>query len=230
MWQSPIFSWSFQRFHCLIPTFAGIADSVNKKLRKIQLQTFDNLTNEERTRMKTIQKIMIYLLVLALPHAKGRYTVDTDASNKEFGAVLLQIQPVGPPEPIEYSFKIAHPSLMFVQNDRARMLCGRMGILALRISFVTKSIYRPYRPLCTSVDSRSLQCNWETRTMTCAIIPIEIGCSSPTWSGITGSRRTITTLDRWNSRKPSWRRYSCPGNWSKPTYSTLQERGRLFRQ
>lgn len=59
-------------FRQSIPTFARITNQLNKKLCENQPQTFDNLTDDERTAMRTLKKRLISPPILSLTHAKGR--------------------------------------------------------------------------------------------------------------------------------------------------------------
>lgn len=84
---------AFCRF---ILNFARIANTPSKKLGKNQLQTFEDLINEDTTRDSNILTFSIIAL------HQGRYIVDTDACDKQVGAVRLHKQLEGPPRPTIY--------------------------------------------------------------------------------------------------------------------------------
>lgn len=84
------------------PCFAFIADPLNKKLQKSQLQRFEDHTDEEKTAMHTLQEPLISPPILSLPRTKGQNIVCTNSGIKQVGAVLLQQQPEVPPKLVRY--------------------------------------------------------------------------------------------------------------------------------
>lgn len=55
----------------LVPNFAGIAAQLNKKLKKGDLKTVDNLTQQDHYALPTLQKCLVSALVLASPCRRG---------------------------------------------------------------------------------------------------------------------------------------------------------------
>lgn len=78
-----------------IPNFARITNSLNNKICKNQPQAFDDLSNKERTAMRTLQERMVLFYFLSLPCAKGWYMIYIYIWHKQVGVVFLQEQPDG---------------------------------------------------------------------------------------------------------------------------------------
>lgn len=85
-----------------MPKFAHVAAPLNKKLRNCQLQNFDGLANDEITGFETLTARLSEPSVLAPPRSKADYTVDTGASDKHIGCVLLQKHADGNKTSCEY--------------------------------------------------------------------------------------------------------------------------------
>lgn len=69
----------FRRF---VPNFSRVAAPLNKKLKKGQPSTFDELTQEEHGAYQPLKQALSTPPVLALPKLEGRYTVYTDSCDK----------------------------------------------------------------------------------------------------------------------------------------------------
>lgn len=63
---------------------------------------FRQLSNEERDAMKQLQIKLISPPVLALPKLTRKYTVDTDACDRQVGYVMLQEQRYGTTKHVSY--------------------------------------------------------------------------------------------------------------------------------
>lgn len=101
--------WSFlglcYAFQWFIPSSACTSDWGNKMLRENQSQPFDDLTDEDRTAMVTLQEQLIFPPILSLPCVKCHYNVDSDAEDSQVRAVLLREQLDGPKNPLRYWFR-----------------------------------------------------------------------------------------------------------------------------
>lgn len=100
--ENPDFSWFVKSFTSIYSELRSSRRSAYQKLHKNQLQAFENLTGEERTGMKTLQKRLITPLILSVPSVKGKPAVDNNACDKQVGAVLPQYQPYRLWKPIGY--------------------------------------------------------------------------------------------------------------------------------
>jgi len=89
----------FRRF---VPNFARIAAPLNAKLRKGEPVSFGPFNDKEQEAFDTLKMRLISPPVIALPRGTGKYTVDTDACDRQVGCVLLQEQLTGPDRPIGY--------------------------------------------------------------------------------------------------------------------------------
>lgn len=89
-------------FYWFIPSLTCIGDVLNKKLNKSQLRSFEDLNNERKTVLKTLQKWLITHRILAPRCAKGQYIVGTQACNRKFGAASLEEHPDKALKPVGY--------------------------------------------------------------------------------------------------------------------------------
>lgn len=76
-------------FRCLVPSLARLVTPLNKKIRKIPLQDFDGLSENEINVLETQNVKFVEPLVLALPHSLYDHTVDMNACDKKIGCFLL---------------------------------------------------------------------------------------------------------------------------------------------
>lgn len=82
--------------------------------------------------MQTLQKRLISSPILSLHFAKGLYIVDTDAWNKQVGAVLLQEQPEGSPALIGYWSKSLTQAKHSYNTTERECLAVVLALLLLR--------------------------------------------------------------------------------------------------
>lgn len=89
----------FRRF---VPNFARISSPLNAKLRKGEPSSFGDLDEKETEAFNILRDKLISPPVLALPNATGRYTVDTDACDRQVRCVLMQDQREDKPNSVGY--------------------------------------------------------------------------------------------------------------------------------
>lgn len=89
----------FRRF---VPNFKYVANLLDEKIRKGQLQTFDRLSDEKVSSFETLEAEFEESPVLALPRYQGIYTVEKDACDRQIECVQLQNQPDGTDRPSRY--------------------------------------------------------------------------------------------------------------------------------
>lgn len=78
---------------------------MNMKLRKGQQQTFDRLTNDETTALKSPKVRLVEPPLLPHPRSRCDYTVAADANDKEIKYALLKKQPDRTGRPTGYWFR-----------------------------------------------------------------------------------------------------------------------------
>lgn len=93
----------------------------------------------------------------------------------------------------------------------------------------SKSVYRPYRPIRSRIDSKPRRCDRKTRKMPSKVIRIRILRRSSTRCEAPSNWHNITTLRLMYSKYAQLKTILPFGNQAKPTCFTLQDRGRLFR-
>lgn len=77
-----------------------MASPLNKKLRKGQLRTFDELADDEITDLETLKVKLLEPLEFALPLSQSDHTLYMDACDRQIGCILPQKQPDGTDRPI----------------------------------------------------------------------------------------------------------------------------------
>lgn len=80
--------------------FARIAALLSNTLKKDQPKHFGVLTAEELHVMHKLQENLVSSPVLALPNARGKNTIDTDACNVHVWSVFLHLQLDGTTKPV----------------------------------------------------------------------------------------------------------------------------------
>ena len=119
----------FRRF---VPNFARIAAPLNRKLRKGEPTVFGPLNEEEMGALEELKKRLIEPPILTLPRRDGRYTVDTDACDKQVGCVLLQEQPEVPARPIGYWSRSLNQAERAYDTTHRECLAVVWAVLLLR--------------------------------------------------------------------------------------------------
>lgn len=100
----------FNVFRRLVPNISIITSPLTNKLRKDEPATFDRIGKDKTEAFDSLKQRLMKLPVFGLPSLNGRYTTDTDASDKNIGCVLLQEQPEGTTQPIGYWSRTLTPS------------------------------------------------------------------------------------------------------------------------
>lgn len=89
-------------FCLFVQNFARFAAPLTKKLRKGQLHTFDTISDDETTALKTLKAKLVEPTVLSLPRSQGDKTVDTDTCDEQIRCVRLHNLPDGADRPTWY--------------------------------------------------------------------------------------------------------------------------------
>lgn len=73
-----------------MPNFAAIALPLWKRLPKSKTKDIEPVTEEELYALKALMKKLISPPILTLSKNNGRYTLDTDAFDRQIGDRILQ--------------------------------------------------------------------------------------------------------------------------------------------
>lgn len=100
--ESRSFLWLCTVFRRSVPNFAIFTAPLNRKPLKGEPTIFEHLTENEGKDFLSLKSKLIEPPVLALRRGIGKYTVDTDACNEQFGFVQLLKKPDGVKQLIGY--------------------------------------------------------------------------------------------------------------------------------
>lgn len=97
----------YRRF---VKDYARIARPLAAKTSFRLPDRWDNLTDAETQSFEKLKHRLTSAPTLCMPRRKGDYTLDTDSSAEQIGAVLLQGQPDGTPRPLGYRSRSLSPA------------------------------------------------------------------------------------------------------------------------
>lgn len=119
----------YRRF---VKDYARIARPLAAKTSTRLPDRWDHLTEEEAQSFEELKRRLISAPILSLPRREGEYTLDTDASAEQIGAVLLQSQPDGTPRPVGYWSRSLTPAERNYSTTERECLAVVWSVLLLR--------------------------------------------------------------------------------------------------
>ena len=119
----------YRRF---VPNFARIASPLNAKTSKKQPYRIGTLSDEEFGSFRELKRLLMNPPILGLPRLGYKYTLDTDACDKQVGCTLLQDQPNGDRLPIGYWSRALTPAEKNYSTTERECLAVVLAILTLR--------------------------------------------------------------------------------------------------
>lgn len=119
----------YRRF---VKDYASIARPLAAKTSTRLPDHWGELTAEEARSFEELKRRLTSAPILALPHREGAYTLDTDASASQVGAVLLQQQPDGTTRPVGYWSRSLSPAERNYSTTERECLAVVWSVLLLR--------------------------------------------------------------------------------------------------
>lgn len=119
----------FRRF---VPNSAIIANPLTKNLRKDEPSTFDRLDRDVKKVFENFMATADGSPSTGIIQLNGRYTIHSDACDKQIECLLLQEQAYGTTEPIAYWLRMLNPAEGTYDTTHKEYLAVLWATLLLR--------------------------------------------------------------------------------------------------
>jgi hypothetical protein len=157
----------YRRF---IRGFAKIAAPLNALLRKGESPALGELSTEQLAAFETLRSRLLDPPVLALPRAKGLFTLDTDASQNQIGCCLFQTQPDDSNHPVGYWSRGLTSAERNYSTTEKECLAIVWAVLHLRPyleghRFVVRTDHNSLRWVLNLADAQGRLARWRLRLL-----------------------------------------------------------------
>lgn len=119
-------------FRHFFPNFSRIYAPLNMKVRKEQPTNFNVLSPEQKKELFTMKERLVKTPLLALPKSNRKFTVDTEACDRQVGYVLLHEKVEGTKNPIGYWSKSLTPTERSYDKTKREFIAVVWELLLLR--------------------------------------------------------------------------------------------------